>query len=80
MSVDECIDAYLRLSARIFQNRGNGLVNIAKLGLNIPRFDAAELESAIKDVIAGCGYDEDVLLKDSPGAGCKVLVYCLFPV
>jgi patatin-like phospholipase/acyl hydrolase len=70
MTVDECIDAYTSLSDRVFEKKGHRVKVNGKLQ---GRFDAAELERAIKQIIASCSLSEDALLKDVD-APCKVYV------
>lgn len=69
MSIDECIDAYLQLSDRIFQKKRHRATVKGKIQ---GRFDSDELERAVKEVIKGQGLQEDALLKDAPDASCKV--------
>ena len=68
MTVDECIAAYTSLSDRVFEKKGHR-VNIK--GKIQGRFDADELERAIKQILRDCGVGEDALLKDVE-ARCKV--------
>ncbi|KAI9783465.1 MAG: hypothetical protein M1816_001347 [Peltula sp. TS41687] len=71
MSVDECIDAYISLSDKVFQkkrHRATGKGNIQG------RFDSEELARVVKEMVAEGGLQEDALLKDSPDAVCKVFV------
>jgi hypothetical protein len=69
MTVDECIDAYISLSDRIFQKRRH---RVTIKGNIQGRFDSDELERAIKEIVVRQGLEEDALLKDSPDAKCKV--------
>jgi len=69
MSIDECIDAYLQLSDRIFQKKRHRLTIKGKIQ---GRFDSEELERAVKEIITKQGLQEDALLKDEPDAACKV--------
>lgn len=69
MSIDECIDAYIQLSDRIFQKKRHRATVKGKIQ---GRFDSDELERAVKEVIKGQGLQEDALLKDTPDAPCKV--------
>jgi len=69
MSIDECIDAYLQLSDRIFHKKRHRVTVKGKIQ---GRFDSDELERAVKEVIKGQGLQEDALLKDTPDASCKV--------
>jgi hypothetical protein len=68
MSVDECIGAYLSLSDDIFHKKRHRVTVKGKVQ---GRFDSEELERAVKAIVKERGYDEEVLLKDDPGA-CKV--------
>ena len=69
MTVDECIVAYTSLSDKVFEKRSHR-VNIK--GKLQGRFDAAELERAVKQILKARGLAEDALLKDSTDAPCKV--------
>ena len=71
MTVDECIDAYVSLSDRVFQKRRH---RVTIKGLVQGRFDSEELKRAIKEIIVRQGLAEDALLKDAPDAKCKVWV------
>jgi hypothetical protein len=69
MSIDECIDAYLSLSDRIFQKKRHRVT----INGNIQgRFDSEELARAIKEVVTRKGLQEDALLKDVSGDACKM--------
>jgi hypothetical protein len=68
MTVEECIDAYTTLSDRVFEKKSHR-VNIK--GRLQGRFDSAELDRAVRNIITSCGLGEDTLLKD-PDASCKV--------
>jgi hypothetical protein len=73
MKLDDCEDAYLQLSEKIFnpkRPRSNFLGHAKDLLQADSRFDAKVLESAIKECISTVE-DEDILLKD-PGSSCKV--------
>lgn len=69
MAVDECIDAYVSLSDRIFQKQRH---RVTIKGQVQGRFDSDELERAIKEIVVRQGLTEDALLKDAPDAKCKV--------
>jgi len=69
MSIDDCIDAYISLSDRIFQKKRH---RVSIRGRVQGRFDAGELEKVFKEIIKGRHLGEDALLKDSPDAKCKV--------
>ncbi|MCJ1310207.1 hypothetical protein MMC25_003869 [Agyrium rufum] len=71
MSIDECIDAYLSLSERIFRKKGHRVTIKGKIQ---GRFDSEELERAVKEVVTSKGFPEDALLKDASDAACKVFV------
>ncbi|KAI9810451.1 MAG: hypothetical protein M1827_006227 [Pycnora praestabilis] len=71
MDIDECISAYTTLSDRVFQKQRHRI----KINGQIQgRFDAAELERSVKEVIVQKGLQEDALLKRSDNACCKVFV------
>ena len=72
MTVDECVVAYTSLSDKVFEKRSHR-VNIK--GKLQGRFDAAELERAVKQILKARGLAEDALLKDSPDAPCKVYAH-----
>jgi patatin-like phospholipase/acyl hydrolase len=72
MDIDECIDAYVKISNRVFQKKRH---RITVKGQIQGRFDTKELEAAIRDMVkqkdkAG----EDALLKGSKDQRCKVSV------
>jgi hypothetical protein len=69
MSIDECIDAYLSLSDRIFQKKKH---RITITGDIQGRFDSEELAQAIREVVTGQGLQEDALLKDVSSDACKM--------
>ena len=69
MTVDECIDAYILLSDRIFQKQRH---RVTIKGRVQGRFNSNELERAIKEIVVRQGLAEDTLLKDAPDAKCKV--------
>jgi hypothetical protein len=69
MSINECIDAYISLSDRIFQKKRH-LVTIK--GNIQGRFDSEELARAVREVVTGKGLEEDALLKDASDNVCKV--------
>ena len=71
MSIRDCIDAYIRLSDKIFKKIHYSPVNwkVQTQG----RFDHEALETAIKDVVISAGLSEDALLKDDQPDSCKVL-------
>jgi patatin-like phospholipase/acyl hydrolase len=68
MSVDECIEAYTSLSDKVFKKTGHRV----KINGNLQgRFDASELERAVKRILVERGLGEDALFKDFD-APCKV--------
>lgn len=69
MSIDDCIDAYLSLSDRIFQKKRH---RVTVRGGIQGRFDADELAQAVQEVITAQGFQEDTLLKDDTESTCKV--------
>ena len=75
MTLDECEEAYLRLSKRIFQPKrgklGKGLKMLDFLQAN-GRFNSKVFEDVIKECISG-KLPEDTLLKE-PSPSCKMYV------
>ncbi|KAF2179206.1 FabD/lysophospholipase-like protein [Zopfia rhizophila CBS 207.26] len=71
MTVDECIDAYVSLSDRVFRKQRHRLTIKGQVQ---GRFDSDELERAIKEIVRRQGLAEDVLLQAAPDAKCKVFV------
>jgi hypothetical protein len=69
MSIDECIDAYLQLSDRIYQKKRDRVPTNSKYQ---DRFDSDELERAVKEIITKQNLSENTLLKDKANASCKV--------
>ena len=69
MSVNECIDAYLLLSDRIFQKKRH---RVTIKGNIQGRFDSEELAQAVKEVVTAQDLQEDTLLKDVSDNACKV--------
>ena len=69
MSIDECIDAYISLSDRIFQKKRH---RVTVKGNIQGRFDSEELARAVREVVTGKGLEEDALLKDVSDNVCKV--------
>ena len=69
MDINECISAYTTLSDQIFQKQRHRF----KISGQIQgRFDAAELEHSVKEVIIHKGLQEDALLKRTDNACCKL--------
>ena len=71
MSIDECINAYLSLSDRVFQKKRH---RVSIRGNVQGRFDSEELARAVKEVVTAQGLQEDALLKDILDDVCKVWV------
>lgn len=69
MGIDDCIKAYIDLSDQVFQKKRH---RVTVKGNIQGRFDSAELERAVKEIIKAQGFHEDDLLKDAPHATCKV--------
>lgn len=68
MTVDECIEAYISLSDRVFEKKAH---RVKLNGKFQGRFDAVELASVVKQILQARGFSEDTLLKDFD-APCKV--------
>ncbi len=69
MSIDDCINAYLSLSDRIFQKKRH---RVTVKGDMQGRFDSDELARAVKEVVVAQGLPENTLLKDVSDVACKV--------
>ncbi|KAF2203800.1 FabD/lysophospholipase-like protein [Delitschia confertaspora ATCC 74209] len=69
MTVDECIDAYISLSDRVFQKQRHRMTIKGQVQ---GRFDSDELERAIKEIVVRQGEREDALLKDAQDAKGKI--------
>ena len=69
LSINECIDAYLLLSDRIFQKKRH---RVTMRGSIQGRFDSEELERAVKEIVAKQEKDGEALLKDVSDGSCKV--------
>lgn len=69
MSVNDCIDAYISLSDRIFQ-KSKHLVMVD--GSIRDRFDSGELTRAVKEFLRAQGISEDTSLNDVSENACKV--------
>lgn len=70
MSVEECIEAYIKLSERVFQQKHVSPVTIK--GKMKARYSSEELQNAVQEVIQERGLDKDALLKDTTPQACKV--------
>jgi hypothetical protein len=72
MTVDECIEAYRTLSYKVFVPKETA---ITENGNTRPRvFDSSVLERAVKATLLKRDLDENLLLIDDSGVGCKVYV------
>lgn len=71
MNVNDCINAYTSLSNKVFEKKSHRVTIKGKIQ---GRFDAAELERAVEQILKDHGFGQDTLLKDSPDASCKVYV------
>jgi hypothetical protein len=69
MSIDDCIDAYLSLSDRVFKKKSH---RVTVRGHIQGRFDSEELAQAVKEVVTKQGLQEDALLRDLSDDACKV--------
>lgn len=69
MSTEECIDAYVLLSNRIFRKTNHSVTINGRIQ---GRFDSGELARAIKEVVVGKGLQEDALLRDVSDNACKM--------
>ncbi|KAH8690367.1 acyl transferase/acyl hydrolase/lysophospholipase [Phaeosphaeriaceae sp. PMI808] len=72
MTVDECINAYISLSDRIFQKQRR---HVTIKGRVQGRFDSDELERATKEIVVRQGLAENVLLKGAPDTKCKMFLF-----
>jgi len=71
MDVDECIAAYVKLMATVFEKRYNTLP--VNWFWNIqPLFDSEKLRVAVEEVVKSCGRSPDDLFDDGTERGCKV--------
>ncbi|KAI9888492.1 MAG: hypothetical protein M1814_006883 [Vezdaea aestivalis] len=72
MDIDQCIEAYIALSDRVFRKKQHRIkVNGQVQG----RFDTAELEQSIRDIVKQMtSTGENTLLKGPKGQMCKVFV------
>ncbi len=62
ITIDEYIDAYTTLSDNVFEKKYHRVSIKGKLQ---GRFDTAELERSVKQILANCSLAEDTLLKDT---------------
>lgn len=74
MSLDECEEAYLKLSESVFNPRrhsSNVIGRVTDLILVKGKFDTQELENSIKGTIEARNFHVDELLQDEESQ-CKV--------
>jgi len=69
MSIDECINAYLSLSDRVFQKKRH---RVAVKGNIQGRFDSEELARVVKELVIARELQDDTLLQDISENACKV--------
>ena len=69
MTIDDCIDAYVSLSDRVFQKTKS---SITLTGRARGKFDIKKLEEAIKEIIVKSGLEVDALLDGTEDSKCKV--------
>ena len=69
MTIDECIEAYLSLSSKVFEKKSH---RVSISGKVQARFDTEALKTVVKGTLVERGLSEDALLKDAPEATCKV--------
>jgi hypothetical protein len=69
MTIDDCIDAYVFLSDKVFQKTRQGFT---LRGYVQGRFDSKELEAAIKQIIVEQGVEVDAPFEVSSDTSCKV--------
>lgn len=69
MSINECIEAYLSLSDRVFQKKSYRKTIFGKIEEG---FDSEELAKVVKEVVKNKGMDEASLLLEVPEASCKM--------
>ena len=71
MDIQPCIDAYSELSRGIFSKRG---LPVDWRGHVKGRYEASELEDAVKKIVNDSGSPEDAPLNDGKDRGCRVYV------
>ena len=70
MTVDECIEAYIKLAEAVFSQKKSYLRFNLK-GKVKAQFDSSKLEKAIRETIKGSGISETDLFNDGNKRGCK---------
>jgi hypothetical protein len=71
MTVDECINAYVGLSERVFRRNRRGITFTFQTQ---GKFDSGELENAIREIIRDSGSEEEALLEEIEDRKCRVQV------
>ena len=71
MDVDECIAAYVKLMAAVFEKQSHTLKANYR-GVLQARFDSKRLKVAVEEVVTSCGLSPDDLFNDGTERGCKV--------
>lgn len=69
MDIDQCINAYKRLSNHVFARK-----RLLPVGGNLRRqskYDGRRIETAMKAILHELGYEDDILLRE-PASSCKV--------
>lgn len=74
MDVDECIDAYNKLSSDVF-SQPLRRIPVDFRGRVAPRFDSAKLKDAVLSIITSRGLSPDAPFDDGADRGCKVYVH-----
>ena len=72
MTVDECIEAYVHLSDRVFRQTHS--LPFSFSGKVRGKFDSKALEEAVKEYLSKYSLSEDCLLQDIDQTSCKVFV------
>lgn len=66
MDLDECIEAYQQLGARVFRNRKTS-IPISVFGQLKARYSHEAFTASAKEIIARQGLYEEDLLQENPG-------------
>lgn len=72
MSAEECIEAYVKLSSRVFKKQHTSSITISSKVE--ARYHSEELRKAIEDLVETKGLERAALLKDTSPHACKVSV------
>lgn len=68
MDIQPCIDAYSKLSRHVFDKKG---LPVDWRGRIKGKFEASELESAIKEIVRASGLPDSAVLDDGEDRGCR---------